>query len=317
MRTVNIDFKSGLGRVSVNQKYFVPGKSEKKTTRLGWKRTLATLFVSYLISLAVAWIYVSLQATNDAGKAKQSSSLDDNLELPIEHIPSVARPEITEPQNQSKTTQTIVGVEKEIAQQGAEEKNANSVKHESQTQDIPVVRPKNVDSAAVESVSNNTAEIKSVNEKPLKSAVIPAEDTVPEIKKQQLSPIETIPIPTLSEVRLEKTMTEYVNAYNQGKLLVLSNMFHKDIRSNEQKGQVAVLASYQKLFDITMERQLHIDHMDWDIQSATAIGRGRFEVRVRQRGNTLATVHSGQMQLNILASESRLLITEILYNYDN
>jgi outer membrane biosynthesis protein TonB len=281
--------------------------------KLNWWSVLATLVSAYLVSALVAWVIVQFLNSDEPTyevvqeekvefvdtplpKAlEQKSKADVVIERAIEQeLPEIESPlveTLKQPKPVSKAT-TITSNE--------DQKEVVIKKKEA----VVVVPQKNA--------SSTVKKVQAPIEKQAEKIVAQDKEVTSIIVAENL-----VPISILTTDNLNKLKAEYQAAYNLGQMAQLSQLFDTTIRSNEEKGIGAVLNAYRRLFDITQERNLLIDDLSWQIEKSSASGKGSFVVEVQQRGSTRKTSHYGEIELNIKEKDSRLSITEIIYNYKN
>lgn len=309
---------------------------------LGWRRIWATLLVSYLVSMLIAWIIVNMGSESQVQEPKPLPQEIESTVAPSANIFSgsaqdTGGPDWPAPMGEVDL-RSLDDAEREIefkqepalvvpepipapsvetvAEVGAKDSVSRPV-GDAQRDIPPPVAP-------IETMKENTA-LKPARKESEKSEredpdLFPietkslAEKVLIEKALTEKAATKKIDEP-LTIANLEKLKTVYESAYNNGDKQALAELFEQDIQSNERRGLEAVLASYQQLFDITMSREIVIEKLDWSFDKGTARGRGDFKVSVRQRGSTFLSEHRGKIELNVNESASKLLIVKIEYNY--
>ena len=307
---------------------------------LGWRRTLVTLFVSYLVSMLIAWIIVNIRSGTEqpdpetppqgidsasapatgvlSGSAQNTGGSDwptpmwtlDDAERVNEfkQEPALVLPELVVDDAVVSTNITPVPPppKETLPEVNAEDPVSMPIEDVHQDEPLPV--------AGVDALKEN-AGVKRIGKKSEKLEqeyldLFPIEAKSPTEKAVQ----KTVDDP-LTVASLEKLKMAYESAYNRGDIKALAGLFDQNVQSNEIIGRSAVLESYQQLFNSTTVRELAIAGLSWVIEGGTAHGLSDFQLAVRQRNSTTLSVHHGKIELLVAPSVSGIVIVRITHEF--
>lgn len=307
---------------------------------LGWRRTLVTLLVSYLVSMLIAWIIVNMRSGTEEPDSEMPPQRIDSVSAPATGVISgsaqnTGGPDWPTPLGTLDDAERVIAFKQEpplvlpelivdeavissniapvpppsmetLPEVSAEEPLSRPIGDVQQDEPLPV--------AAVDTLKENI-DVKPVGKKSEKSV----QENLDLFPIQTKSPTEK----TLTEkldgplsiASLEKLKTAYESAYNRGDKKALAALFDQNVQSNEIRGRSAVLDSYQRLFDSTTVRELAITSLAWVIEGETARGVSDFQLGVRQQNSSTLSVHHGKIELLVTPGVSGIVIVRIMHEF--
>ncbi len=121
----------------------------------------------------------------------------------------------------------------------------------------------------------------------------------------------------ISGTDLNRLLSTLSIAYENGNLQQLISTFANDIRSSDGTGRQQMENDYRRLFNITDTRQLNIHDISWSQQDKQMLGKGDFQVRVREKGAAKYTTYEGTISLAVAKESNIIVIKQLDYNYNN
>jgi len=119
----------------------------------------------------------------------------------------------------------------------------------------------------------------------------------------------------ISEERLLSLMDIFRWAYDVGDLDTLVELFSSDVHSDEGVNRQDIENSYQRLFNVTDERHLVLNDLQWSSAGDAVRGEGKFTVSVKERGRNWVSSYRGKITLRVVKHDNQLLITVLHHNY--
>jgi hypothetical protein len=121
----------------------------------------------------------------------------------------------------------------------------------------------------------------------------------------------------ISRMDLNRLLSTLAIAYENGNLQQLISTFAKDIHSSDGTSRQQMENDYRRLFNITDTRQLNIHDISWSPQDKQMLGKGDFQVRVREKGAAKYTTYEGTISLAVVKESNNIVIKKLDYNYNN
>ena len=104
-------------------------------------------------------------------------------------------------------------------------------------------------------------------------------------------------------------------AYETGNLQQLVTTFAPDIKSGDGSNRLQMLKEYQRLFNITDKRQLTIQDVIWSTKDRQMLGKGDFQVLIREKGATKDTKYQGKISFAVAKESNSVVIKKLDYDY--
>ncbi len=112
-------------------------------------------------------------------------------------------------------------------------------------------------------------------------------------------------------------MEKFTLAYNGANLDSIAHTLHENVKTGNNLSKVLLMAEYEKLFSITDKREFSLSKVHWDRLDDKAIGKGRFEVSVMEKGRSQEKTINGHITFHLTKNHPNVSITEIYYSYDD
>lgn len=111
----------------------------------------------------------------------------------------------------------------------------------------------------------------------------------------------------------EQALQRFAGVYRGGDLKTFMSVFAKQARSNSG-GFNVIRADYNDLFRATTERLFELDRVRWTFAGRKATAKGRFAVRVRERGSTQPLRYSGSLRVELIKTPEGKVLIEGLFH---
>ncbi|HEY5603132.1 MAG TPA: hypothetical protein VIM41_08500, partial [Gammaproteobacteria bacterium] len=121
----------------------------------------------------------------------------------------------------------------------------------------------------------------------------------------------------ISGTDLNTLLSTLANAYENGNLQQLVSTFAEDIYSSDGTGRHQMENDFRRLFNITDTRQLNIHDISWSQRDRQMLGKGDFQVRVREKGANKYTTYEGTIRLAVVKESNTIVIKQLDYDYNN
>ncbi|WP_455208852.1 hypothetical protein [Kaarinaea lacus] len=133
----------------------------------------------------------------------------------------------------------------------------------------------------------------------------------PELHLASTNKVRRPDAPTAAE--LQDILTRLVSAYESGNIKMLTGLFAKDAKTNDQDGLKGIEEDYKQLFSSTTDRQMFIQGIEWSHDKNYAKGSGDLEAIVfAQNGESVYTM-KGKIQIVAKRIEDKVLITHLYH----
>lgn len=119
----------------------------------------------------------------------------------------------------------------------------------------------------------------------------------------------------ISRDDLSALLARLSNAYEKGSLPQLVSNFAPDIYDNDGANRQQLEQQYRQLFTITDKRQLKFQNVTWSAQNKQMLGKGDFEVMIREKGATNHTTYAGIIHFVVARESNTIVIKKLDYDY--
>ncbi|HHM04125.1 MAG TPA: hypothetical protein ENJ19_00075 [Gammaproteobacteria bacterium] len=119
----------------------------------------------------------------------------------------------------------------------------------------------------------------------------------------------------ISDTELLSLITRLTVAYEDGDSKTLENLFAARAQTNSEAGRRAIVKSYRRLFNVTEQRKMALYDISWWREGTMALGQGRFEVRVTEKGETASSLYSGDVIVRVEKLNGAPQITQLYHHY--
>lgn len=120
---------------------------------------------------------------------------------------------------------------------------------------------------------------------------------------------------SVSREELNTLLTRFRSAYDSGNISEMAKLFASDARSDDTGGRDAIVRSYQKLFNLTYDRQLELNDLRWQSADGSVQGEGKFGVMMKEKGRNWNSSYRGTIHISIEKRDGQALISELNYMY--
>ena len=115
----------------------------------------------------------------------------------------------------------------------------------------------------------------------------------------------------ISKDKLSELLARFRDAYDNGDMDELVQLFASDARSDGDGNREAIARSYRKLFSVTAERHLALKDLHWSSDGDAVQGEGHFGVTVKEKGRNWKSSYAGKISLRIEKRDGQVLITSL------
>jgi hypothetical protein len=122
--------------------------------------------------------------------------------------------------------------------------------------------------------------------------------------------------PAISLSDLATVVATLSNAYESGNLPQLVSIFANDIQNGDGENRDQLQDEYRQLFDITDKRRLIINNVAWSARNQQMLGKGDFQLIIREKGATKLTLYAGQIRLAVAREPRGVVIKKLDYDYN-
>ena len=122
----------------------------------------------------------------------------------------------------------------------------------------------------------------------------------------------TYETPTTSE--LQSIVTNFISAYEAGKLEDFPDLFTTNAQTNDQKNLRGITQEYSDLFSKTTTRRLSIDNLDWNISDKKVSGTGQLLAVIKSDPDKAPHTYHGEIYFDFEKSQDKMLISRMIYN---
>ena len=120
----------------------------------------------------------------------------------------------------------------------------------------------------------------------------------------------------LSHDKLLSVVTQFSGAYKVGDLSGISAVLSQDVRTNDSSDKASLISQYEKLFNITEDRDISFKNINWNIDNNDAFGKGVFEASILEKGRIEPQLYSGSFTMQLKKSDKKIIITDMRYEYE-
>jgi hypothetical protein len=122
--------------------------------------------------------------------------------------------------------------------------------------------------------------------------------------------------PAISLSDLTTVVATLSSAYESGNLPQLLSVFADDMQNGDGENRDQLQDEYQQLFDITDKRRLIINNVAWSARNQQMLGKGDFQLIIREKGATKLTLYAGQIRLAVAREPRGVVIKKLDYDYN-
>jgi hypothetical protein len=134
----------------------------------------------------------------------------------------------------------------------------------------------------------------------------------PELKLASIKEIKKPEGPTAAD--LQDVVTRLIDAYESGDIAGLTNLFAKNVQTNDQKGLAGIEKDYKELFASTTDRQMFIQGLQWSYDESSAKGNGNLEAVVLSEAEGSVYTMTGTIQIVARRIDDKVLITHLYHS---
>ncbi|HEY5604579.1 MAG TPA: XrtA/PEP-CTERM system-associated ATPase [Gammaproteobacteria bacterium] len=116
-----------------------------------------------------------------------------------------------------------------------------------------------------------------------------------------------------SQVELKSLLSSFTEAYENGDVNRLMNLFATNAQTNDQTTLAGIRQDHVDLFNTTEARQMFLKDVKWDIKGDTATGKGSFEVLVQAKGQTSFASVKGAINLEAVKTTDGVKLSKFFH----
>jgi len=119
----------------------------------------------------------------------------------------------------------------------------------------------------------------------------------------------------ITRQELDRLMTKFTSAYEQGALENFMSVFHEKATTNDRDNKAGIQADYSSLFNATETRAMEFQDLDWETGQTKAVGNADFVVTVVRKGGAEPRSFKGKITLTVEKQANQLAITSLQHEY--
>lgn len=121
--------------------------------------------------------------------------------------------------------------------------------------------------------------------------------------------------PLISQRELSILMFKFVRAYEEGNLFQFLGLFDSNARTEDRIGVGEIRKDYELLFSRSDVRQFVISDLKWIHDGRNSVGKGKFEVKIKPRGDSSLNSYIGKVTFHVVKRSDEVFISELYHTY--
>lgn len=147
------------------------------------------------------------------------------------------------------------------------------------------------------------------------NTTIPAEDDGDGKQVAMAEPAKPVMRDLISSTELSILLFKFVRAYEEGNLFQFLGLFDPDARTEDRVGIREIRKDYELLFKKSDVRQFIIQDMNWTKEGIRAVGKGKFEVKIKAQGSDKMNAYSGTVTFHVVKRADEIFVTQLFHSY--
>jgi hypothetical protein len=117
----------------------------------------------------------------------------------------------------------------------------------------------------------------------------------------------------ISEAELTTLLRKFAFTYEAGDIETFVSLFDNDVRTNDRASKAGLREDYESLFRNSINRQMLLGNVSWEISDKQANGWGNFEVRIKRAGDEDVKTYKGSLTFYVEKIDGRLRIKRLYH----
>jgi hypothetical protein len=117
----------------------------------------------------------------------------------------------------------------------------------------------------------------------------------------------------ISETELTTLLRKFAFTYEAGDIETFVTLFDEDVRTNDRASKAGLREDYESLFRNSINRQMLLGNVSWEISDKQANGWGNFEVRIKRAGDEEVKTYKGSLTFYVEKIDGRLRIKRMYH----
>jgi hypothetical protein len=117
----------------------------------------------------------------------------------------------------------------------------------------------------------------------------------------------------ISEAELTSLLRKFAFTYEAGDIETFVSLFDNDVRTNDRANKAGLREDYESLFRNSINRQMLLGNVSWEISDKQANGWGNFEVRIKRAGDEEVKTYKGSLTFYVEKTDGRLKIKRMYH----
>ncbi|MFQ6023886.1 MAG: YybH family protein, partial [Acidiferrobacterales bacterium] len=113
---------------------------------------------------------------------------------------------------------------------------------------------------------------------------------------------------------LSGLLRKFVSDYESGNLDQFMSLFAEDAQTNQRRNRGEIRKDYDDLFQKTDLRRMKVKDVNWKLGGGAAHGWGRFEVKIRTKGQSEVKIYVGKLTFQVKKQGQRVSITRLQHS---
>jgi len=119
----------------------------------------------------------------------------------------------------------------------------------------------------------------------------------------------------ITRQELDRLITKFTSAYEQGALENFMSVFHEKAKTNDRDNKEGIQEDYSSLFNATETRAMEFQDLNWETEQTKAVGNADFVVTVIRKGGSEPRSFKGKITLTVEKQANQLAITSLQHKY--
>jgi hypothetical protein len=117
----------------------------------------------------------------------------------------------------------------------------------------------------------------------------------------------------IAQAELTTLLRKFAFTYEAGDIEQFMGLFDDDVRTNDRASKAGLREDYEGLFQNSVNRQMLLGNVAWEISDRQANGWGNFEVRIKRAGDEEVKTYKGSLTFYVEKIDGRLRIKRMYH----
>lgn len=117
----------------------------------------------------------------------------------------------------------------------------------------------------------------------------------------------------ITQAELTTLLRKFAFTYEAGDIEQFISLFDDDVRTNDRASKAGLREDYESLFKNSINRQMLLGNVAWEINDKQANGFGNFEVRIKRAGDEEVKTFKGSLTFYVEKVDGRLRIKRMYH----